>query len=158
LTVNTCTIVSNTAAGSTTDAGGGIGNSGSLTIRDTTIVGNQADFGGGLNGGATPVGVGSTILAGNSASNLPAGPDAYGPIFSIDYNLIQITNGITFSGSTANTITGQNPLLGPLQYNGGPDIGYQLLTMAPLPGSPAIDNGKTSIVTDQRGLNRPYDT
>ncbi len=155
LNVNTCTIVSNSAAGSATDAGGGIGNSGNLTIRDSTIINNQADFGGGLNGSGN---VGNTILAGNSASSLPAGPDANGSVASSDYNLIQTTNGIIFSGFTANNITGQSPLLGPLQYNGGPDIGYQLLTMAPLPGSPAIDNGKTSIITDQRGFNRPYDT
>ncbi|HSU52917.1 MAG TPA: choice-of-anchor Q domain-containing protein [Candidatus Dormibacteraeota bacterium] len=102
--------------------------------------------------------VGSTILAGNSANSLPAGPDANGSIASSDYNLIQTTNGITFSGLTANNITGQSPLLGPLQFNGGPDIGYQLLTMAPLAGSPAIDNGNSTISTDQRGFNRPYDT
>jgi hypothetical protein len=155
LNVNACTIVSNTAAGSTTDAGGGIGGGGALIIRDSTIVNNAADFGGGLNGGGD---IGNTILGGNSASSMPAGPDAHGPIVSSDYNLIQNTNGITFSGLTAHNITGQSPLLGPLQYNGGPDIGYQLLTMAPLSGSPAIDNGKTSVSTDQRGFNRPYDT
>jgi fibronectin-binding autotransporter adhesin len=155
LNVNTCTIVSNTASGSTTDAGGGIGNVGTLTIRDCTIANNQADFGGGLAGGGN---VGNTILAGNSASSLPAGPDANGPIVSNDYNLIQTTDGITFSGLTAHNITGQSPLLGPLIYNGGPDIGYQLQTMTLLSGSPAIDNGSTSGSTDQRGFNRPYDT
>jgi hypothetical protein len=153
--VNTCTIVSNTAAGSTTDTGGGIANGATLTIRDSTIAGNQADFAGGLSGGGD---IGNTILGGNSASSLPAGPDANGPIVSSDYNLIQNTNGITFSGLTAHNITGQSPLLGPLQFNGGPDIGYQLRTMAPAPGSPAIDNGNSTISTDQRGFNRPYNT
>jgi hypothetical protein len=155
LNVNTCTIVSNTAAGSATDAGGGVGNSGTLTIRDSTIAGNQADFGGGLAGGGD---VGNTILAGNSVGSLPAGPDANGPLISSDYNLIQNTNGITFSGITAHNVTGQSPLLGALQYNGGPDIGYPLLTMAPLSGSPAIDNGRSTGSTDQRNFNRPYDT
>jgi hypothetical protein len=155
LNVNTCTIVSNTASGSTIDAGGGIINVGTLTIRDSTIANNQADYGGGLAG---PGDLGNTILAGNSASSLPAGPDAYGPLLSSDYNLIQKTNGITFSGLTTHNITGQSPLLGPLQYNGGTNIGYQLPTMALLSGSPAIDNGKTSGSTDQRGFNRPNDT
>jgi hypothetical protein len=152
LNLNTCTIVSNTAAGSTIDAGGGILNVGALTIRDSTIAYNQADYGGGLCG---PADLGNTILAGNSASSLPHGPDASGELFSSDYNLIQKTNGITFSGLTAHNITGQSPFLGPLQYNGGTN---QLLTMAPLAGSPAIDNGKTTDSTDQRGFNRPYDT
>jgi hypothetical protein len=155
LNVNTCTVVSNTASGSTIDAGGGIINSGTLTIRDSTIAYNQADYGGGLCG---PADLGNTILAGNSASSLPHGPDAYGSLVTSDYNLVQKTNGITFSGLTTHNITGQSPLLGPLQYNGGQDIGYQLLTMAPLAGSPAIDNGKTSSSTDERGFNRPYDT
>jgi hypothetical protein len=154
LNINASTIVSNAATGSSADSGGGIGENGTLTIRDSTIFGNQADFGGGLTGGD----IGNTIVAGNSANNPPAGPDAIGPIFSSDYNLIQITNGITFSGITTHNITGQNPLLGPLQFNGGPDISYKLLTMAPLPGSPVIDNGKSSSSTDQRGFNRPYDT
>jgi fibronectin-binding autotransporter adhesin len=155
LNVNTCTIVSNTASGSTIDAGGGIINVGTLTIRDSTIAYNQADYGGGLAG---PADLGNTILAGNSASSLAAGPDANGSLLSSDYNLIQKTNGITFSGVTAHNIMGQSPLLGPLQYNGGTNIGYQLPTMAPLAGSPAIDNGKTSSSTDERGFNRPYDT
>jgi len=44
------------------------------------------------------------------------------------------------------------PKLGPLADNGGPT-----LTMALLPGSPAIDAGDTSLApaTDQRGFPRP---
>ena len=45
-----------------------------------------------------------------------------------------------------------DPILGPLADNGGPT-----LTMALLPGSPAIDAGDTSLApaTDQRGFPRP---
>jgi hypothetical protein len=45
-----------------------------------------------------------------------------------------------------------DPKLGPLANNGGPT-----LTMALLPGSPAIDAGNTSLApaTDQRGFPRP---
>jgi len=45
-----------------------------------------------------------------------------------------------------------DPKLGPLANNGGPT-----LTMALLPGSPAIDAGNTSVAsaTDQRGFPRP---
>jgi hypothetical protein len=151
LNVATCTIVSNTATGSSVDSGGGVANYATSTIRDSTIVGNQADIGGGVLGGS----IGNTLLAGNSAAS---GPDGSGPVLSNDYNLIQNTNGMDLSGTTTHNITGQDPLLGPLQYNGGPDISHTMLTMAPLPGSPAIDNGKTSGSIDQRTFTRPYDT
>ncbi len=56
-----------------------------------------------------------------------------------------------------NNITSGNPLLGPLANNGGPT-----LTMVPLAGSPAIDQGvnpanSPSNLVDQRGLTRPVD-
>jgi hypothetical protein len=76
------------------------------------------------------------------------------------------TNGIawggTAGGTLVNTLIASNtpaggdsftdPKLGPLADNGGPT-----LTMALLPGSPAIDAGSTALapVTDQRGFPRP---
>ena len=46
-----------------------------------------------------------------------------------------------------------NPLLGPLQDNGGPTFTHALL-----PGSPAIDAGRSvGLTTDQRGAPRPVD-
>src|SRR5262249_52447668 len=47
-----------------------------------------------------------------------------------------------------------DPMLGPLQFNGGPT-----LTHALLPGSPAIDAGDNTEcpATDQRGVSRPLD-
>jgi CSLREA domain-containing protein len=61
------------------------------------------------------------------------------------------TCGFTAVGDLTNT----NPLLGPLQNNGGPTFTYALL-----PGSPAIDAGDNSgcPATDQRGLIRPVDS
>ena len=70
--------------------------------------------------------------------------------------------GGTACGSLVNTLIASNtpaggdsfpdPKLGPLADNGGPT-----LTMALLPGSPAIDAGNTSLApaTDQRGFPRP---
>ena len=61
------------------------------------------------------------------------------------------------SGDRNNT----DPMLGPLQYNGGPN---HTQTMALQPGSPAIDAGNPSgctdskgnlLKTDQRGMPRP---
>jgi hypothetical protein len=146
LSVFSCTIVSNNATGSSTDFGGGVANNGSLNVQDCTIVGNTADFGGGVTGGT----YGNTIIAGNSAGS---GPDGSGTFNSTDYNFIQNTTGISFSGTNTHNITGQAPSLGPLKNNGGPTP-----TMAPLPNSPVIDKGKSSLTVDQRGLYRPFDT
>jgi hypothetical protein len=75
-------------------------------------------------------------------------------VATADHNLV----GIAFNG-TVNTIVngvngnivGVNPLLGPLQNNGGPT-----LTMALLAGSPAIGNADNALApaTDQRGVIR----
>src|SRR6185369_6103828 len=56
-------------------------------------------------------------------------------------------------GPETHTIFGLDPLLGPLQNNGGPTP-----TMALLPGSPAIDHGTNfGVLPDQRGRARPFD-
>jgi len=150
-TISSSTIISNSAASLGPDSGGGIQNYGTLTIRDSTIVGNQADVGGGITGGN----IFNTILAGNSAGT---GSDGSGNITSSDYNLIQNTSGITFSGTTTHNITGLDPKLGPLRFNYGQALSFDLLILAPLPGSSVIDQGKNFYVSDQRGFSRPYDT
>src|SRR5439155_12217007 len=67
--------------------------------------------------------------------------------------LIQNTNDFTLTGDLTTNILGQDPLLGPLQDNGGPT-----LTHALLPGSPAIDQGSSGgLTSDQRGLTRVLD-
>ena len=154
LTLFRCTVASNTAAGSSYDFGGGIYDQGTnLVIRGCTIAGNLAAYGGGLDTIGSAPDLGDTILAGNAISSGGNGPDCEGTIFSSDYNLIQNTSGATITGITTHNILGQNPLLGPLQNNGGPTF-----TLALLPGSPAIDKGKSfGAATDQRGRPRIYD-
>ena len=149
LTLLTCTVASNSANGSPFDFGGGICDNGVLTVRNSTVANNQADYGGGIyTGGAN---LGNTVVAGNSAPG--DGPDGSGSFNSSDYNLVQNPNGVSFSGATTHNILGQNPLLGSLQDNGGPTF-----TMNLLPGSPAIDQGKSSgLSVDQRGMGRPWD-
>jgi hypothetical protein len=77
--------------------------------------------------------------------------DLDGPIVSDGHNLIQHILGASISGPAARDLYGVDPLLGPLQDNGGPT-----LTMALRPGSPAIDAGDagTAPLQDQRGVNR----
>lgn len=84
-----------------------------------------------------------------------------GPINGeLAFDLIQTTANFFITGPQGGNIVGQDPLLGPLQDNGGPTQ-----TRALLPGSPAIDAaafaGVTDdlgapLTTDQRGFPRPY--
>jgi hypothetical protein len=74
-----------------------------------------------------------------------------GVVTSDGYNLSS-DNGGGFLGALGDQIN-TDPMLGPLQDNGGPTF-----TMALRFGSPAIDKGKSfSLTTDQRGQPRPYD-
>jgi hypothetical protein len=84
--------------------------------------------------------------------------DCNGAITSFGHNLFQSTDGCTIS-VVLSDLKNVDPLLGPLQYNGGPTQ-----TQALLKGSPAIDGGNpngcidfsvTVVSTDQRGVARP---
>jgi hypothetical protein len=90
----------------------------------------------------------NTIVDANKAdiaANLAASPTSQG------HNLLGENPG---SGLQKTDIVNANPLLGPLQNNGGPTQ-----TQALLSGSPAIDKGSNTNCpsTDQRGKARPKD-
>lgn len=94
----------------------------------------------------------SSIVAGNAAPNAdPAKADlivVQEPVNGAN-NLVVAAQGATLPTDTINA----DPLLGPLQDNGGPT-----LTHALLPGSPAIDAGNhfdQDLVYDQRGEGFP---
>jgi hypothetical protein len=137
--------------------GGGICNdvfgSATLTVSNSTFSGNSAESGGSgiFNGGAMTIG--STILNGGVfTENLY---NSFGSVSSLGYNLSSDNGGgfLTATGDQINT----DPMLGPLQDNGGPTFTHALLT-----GSPAIDAGKnfTAGTTDQRGAGfvRTFDS
>ena len=108
----------------------------------------------------------NTIIAGNTVSPTGLGPDFINILTSQGWNLIGNSRDATITPSpgTADQIGTNgspiNPLLGPLANNGG-----STQTMALLTGSPAIDKGAAAvdpisslaIITDQRGLVRPFD-
>jgi hypothetical protein len=158
LTLSNCTLSGNSA----TYFGGGILNDGdsggaTLTITNSTLSGNSAGYrGGGIFNtgvrGVATLDITNTILnrAGGSGENIYN--YAGGTVTSDGYNLSSDDGGgfLTASGDQINT----DPLLGPLQNNGGPTF-----THAPLCGSPAIDQGKnlSASATDQRGLPRTVD-
>jgi hypothetical protein len=153
-------IVNSTLSGNSANYyGGGIYNYGdygsaSLQIVNSTLNGNWASTGGGIaNNGANgnpTLEIGSTILnAGASGGSIAL---LGGKVTSDGYNLSSDDGGgfLTATGDQIN----KDPLLSPLQDNGGPTFTHALL-----PGSPAIDKGKNFSVsaTDQRGHPRTYD-
>ena len=140
-------------------ATGGAG--GTATIIGATIAYNQAEDGSGISVAGGTVNLNNSIVANNSATGSgPSQRDVRGFLSeSSQYNiigdgssLINLTNGVNGNqiGTAASPI---DPLLGPLQNNGGPTETHALL-----PGSPALDKGNSfNLTTDQRGIRRPYD-
>ncbi|PYI88184.1 MAG: hypothetical protein DME26_04050 [Verrucomicrobia bacterium] len=185
LVATNCTFSGNSARGGdsacgsfsfrvvTGSEGGGIASTGALTLVNCTISGNNVSPGGtdgcfpSSNGGIS-VGGGisssgtllkNTIIAGNHENELnPGSPDVAGRVTSQGYNLIGLivsTDGLVagdLAGSVSFAYAPLDPKLGPLQDNGG-----STLTIALLPGSPAINAGDSSAcpATDQRGVSRP---
>lgn len=162
LTVSNCTISGNSFftgfGGTPMFNGGGIANfnGGKLIIGNTTVTGNAVDnsgCGGGIyiapGSNAT---VRSTIIALNTGA---LGPDVCGPITSQNFNLIGNNSGATITNRQSSDQVGTSgapidPLLGPLQYNGGPTF-----TRALQSNSAAVNHGDpNSPARDQRGYIR----
>jgi predicted outer membrane repeat protein len=168
MTIQDSTITGNTALGGDLNGGHGGGISGNnTTITNSTITGNSALRGGGFAGGgniahttfsqnsapdggalylSSPLEVGNTILkAGASGVNIF---NNGGSLITHGYNISSDDGGgfLNGPGDQINT----DPMLGPLQDNGGPTFTHALL-----PGSPAIDAGDPNFIPppyyDQRG-------
>jgi hypothetical protein len=141
--LGTMIIGNGTISGNTAEGGGaGIGNGGTLTITNSTIAGNSNTIsfrGGGIENSDGTLNMRNTILAGNT--DIGGAPDLYGSLTSSGYNLLGNTQG--GSGYAPTDLLNVDPLLGPLQDNGGPT-----LTMALQCGSPAIDAGDTTNAPD----------
>jgi len=166
LTVSNSTLSGNTASGSYDNrGGGGIYTSGPnpVMLTNVTLTANRATIGGGglyVNPFGTPAAVlHNTLIAGNfSGATGTTLDDVNGSLNpSSNYNLIGDGTGMTglsdgVNGNQIGTAAAPiDPLLGPLQYNGGPTQ-----TMALLPGSPALNAGSPAQlgVPDQRGVVR----
>ena len=152
LTITNSTIIGNSANaqhdGQPYGRGGGI--SGSVTLTNSTLSGNYANLsGGGINGGGSianstisgnngggivvtgPLEIRNTILKAGAGANIS---NQGGTVTSHGYNVCSDNGGgfLNGPGDQINT----DPMLGPLQDNGG-----ATLTHALLPGSPAINAG-----------------
>ena len=147
----TLTLTNATVSGNTAElAGGGIFNGGTLTVRNSTVSANTAGVDGGIHteGGVGTAKLTNTIVARNVATT---DPDASGLFTSLGNNLIGNTSGSGSTDWSDSDLLNQDPLLGPLQNNGGPTNTHALLQ-----GSPAIDRATNTGCpsTDQRGFTR----
>jgi len=180
-TFGTLTLSNSSVSGNTASAdGGGIAVAGSQAdITFCTIYGNTATGkGGGIasENGLDPnnnshIQIKNSIVAGNNAH---IGQDVAGNLTTLGYNLVGDRSGATFLGSPGVQST---DVLGVsstdlkidlmLRDNGGSSERHTL-TLALLPGSPAIDaiplqycqvkgifDSRSHIYTDQRGVKRP---
>jgi hypothetical protein len=174
--IDPLTLTNSTVSGNSTGyRGGGLFTNGPLTLTNSTVSGNSASHGGGLYNTHGPVTLSVSTISGNSASHNGGGLASYVPL-TLTTSLVANNQGgncaangslashgynLDSDGSchltTPTDLPGTDPLLGPLQKNGGPTFTHALL-----PGSPAIDaipwgtNGcGTTLVSDQRWQARP---
>jgi len=121
----------------------------SATLNNVTITNNEAMAFGGRGGGD---GIYGNVTVGNTLIGNNAGPDCYGTLNSLDYNLLGWSLGCTITGTVTHNIYGQSPRLQALADNGGPTWTHGLCGE-----SPAINAGSPTTCTsaDQRGVARP---
>jgi hypothetical protein len=169
LAVSDSTVANNTAF---TDSGNGGGggirvDTGPLTLLNATITGNNDASGAATNAGGVSFGgstftMSNTVVAQNFATGAGAPPDVRGAVAGASVSNFVGAGTAALTGISNNDANGNqvgtlalplNPLLGPLQNNGG-----NTLTEKPLPGSPLIDRGNNAaaatLTADQRGFLR----
>jgi hypothetical protein len=168
LTVTNSTFSGNSASGAF-GFGGGIFNIGTLTVTNSTFSANSAGRSGGgiANRAGGIVNFRNSTFSGNSAVTSGGGIDNLDGVLTLENTIAANSpSGGNCSGAILDgggnlqhpgtdcglTIASDDPLLGPLQNNGGPTD-----TMALQPGSPAIDAAVAANCppTDQRGVSRP---
>lgn len=134
------TIDNSTFSGNSAGVSGGNlhHDTGTLSITNTTFVG-------GPGGNLAPVG--GMVHAVNTI--VSGGGNCSAPLISQGHNL---ENGDTCGFNQSGDLPNTDPLLGPLQDNGG-----NTLTHLPSVNSPALENGDAAAcpATDQRGVSRP---
>jgi hypothetical protein len=175
LTLNNTTVSGNSDGYETTDSGHGGGiyiDGGTLTLNNATVSGNYANsfyyddgydsyyssgYGGGIYIDGGTVTLNNATVSGNSAYGYYAyggGIDNYAGTLTARNTIIAGNSGFNLTGNVSSegyNLIDVDPLLGPLQDNGGPTW-----TMALLAGSPALNAGDPDQlgVADQRGVVR----
>jgi CSLREA domain-containing protein len=148
LTVTSSTLSGNRVAG----FGGGIlNNAGTLTVTSSTLSGNSArpiGGSGGIRNSNGTLTLANTIVAGSTDGEGSATNDyretGDSVVFNAEgVNIVETYDTITITPGGDGTIISGDPLLGPLQDNGGPT-----LTHLPQGGSPAIDAGDNAALSE----------
>ncbi len=177
-TMGTLAMTNVTISGNSTTGGSGAGldNEGSTTSTNVTINGNQSSGEGGgiLNASTGALAMTNATIAENIAHENAPGIRNLGSASAVTLRNTIVADGCSGPSTPAVTsqghnldagigrgfaetgdISGKNPLLGPLQNNGGTT---ELPTMALAPSSPAVDAGNNSVcpATDERGVPRPH--
>jgi hypothetical protein len=170
LTLANTTVSGNSVTGGA--SGGGIYNAqffgaapSEVVLINTTVSDNSADAtGGGLSGfnfsggSSITLSTKNSIVAGNTAPDNTNCAAIVGGSYVSNGNNLEDADTCSFDQPTDQVNT--DPLLGPLQDNGGPTWTHALLD-----GSPAVDAADDTACTappvngvDQRGVARPYGT
>jgi hypothetical protein len=142
-----CTISSNVMAFPATQYPSGLGDgivsgnnrASSIYLNHCTVVSNS---------GPIQIWTTNTITADYSILSMCVGKLSS----SAGHNLLVATNSCTLTNNTTGNLYNVDPLLGPLQNNGGPTLTHALLM-----GSPALNaaGAADTTSTDQRGVSRP---
>ena len=161
-TVSNSTIYNNGITGTSTagdGGGGGIQNTGSISVIQSTLAANESQFGANVhdfNDTVHQTSPPTTALGMSIVTGGVTGVNCSGSIAVVDngYNL----DSGTSCGFTNNALNSTAPKLGALASNGG-----ITQTMALLSGSPAVDAIPAAVSgcagsTDQRGVNRPQNS
>jgi CSLREA domain-containing protein len=140
--VGSSSLQSVTIAGNSAGAGGAAGSGGSGTTLGTNGAAGVAGTGGGIVGQGAATTIQNSLLASNSGGNCSA-------------SIVDSGHNLSFAGAGCPaTFATADPILGPLQDNGGP---AQTISLGP--GSAAIDvvpsAGAGCPATDERGVPRP---
>lgn len=175
--IDTSTISNNNADNSDVGGGGLLVSVAAVDLVDSTVAYNRAinnpENGRGLLTGGVDEGRAATIAAAKGAGSSYGGGahSSTNGLISFQNTLIAMNSPADCSGFSGFLISydtnldsddscdltepedqpGVDPLLGPLQDNGG-----DTATHLPLLGSPAVDTGSCIRGFDQRGLRRPY--
>jgi CSLREA domain-containing protein len=148
---STMLVTNSTISGnSSSSVGGGIGNGGGMRLENVTLAENSAPNAAAIHSGGFGQGLSVVNSIITSSSGMNCDPNIF-PLISLGHNLSNDDScGLTQPGDIQNA----EPLLGPLQQNGG-----DTLTHALTAGSPAIDSGDSAQceAIDQRGWFRPRD-
>jgi predicted outer membrane repeat protein len=146
-------MINDSLASNTAEYGAGVYNTngGLLEILNSTLAYNSA-----VTQGDQICRHGGAVYTSNSIyASGESGQNCYGDIMDSGHN---IDSGNTCGFNTGNgSMNNTDPILGPLQDNGGPGTpGYGTLTFALQYASPAINNGDPSLYPDidQRGSGR----